>query len=507
MSVTPPFSKRASSITKTEGAMIACAGLLAIAVLIEVITLLTRVLSAAQGSDNGIPSYFVQASIAQTQFDDSLSAASPALMLMMLFSWVPLLSFWGRRQTVAFVPSTHPRRKETRSEIISSLSLLGIAMIVGTFAAVSPYFTHRGLLGIDTPSYYRQLESLKTSEDVVSLLRSDWHPLYILVLYFVKIITAWDSFQVIVAGPALLAALFAVANFLLAGELTKSHLASGIASLFAVSWLHTTVGLFAGIFANWLAMGFAVLSLFCLFRTLRERSRLSAFGALSFAYLTALSHIWTWTVLIACYWLGSALFLLGHSQKSDMLPNREVLGRLAAILVAITLPVVVLSLILPELNGVLFSPGVTVYGIAGSMRFERIYQVWFLMSFTLTEYVGGLLGYPLAIVLGLAGIIFMAKSGLRASPFLMAWLFVTSITTLMLDSWYQWRVLYVIPFEILAATAIAGSLGALDRIINAKRPTLSSPFLLSGLKTLVVLILVLDSANYAMAAVAILPRS
>jgi hypothetical protein len=494
-------------MTKTEGAMIACAGFLAIAVLLEVFTLITKVLSAAQGSDNGIPPYFVQASIAQTQFHDSLSVASPALMLMMLFSWVPLLPFWGRRQTVEFVLSTHPRRKETRSEMISSLSLLGIAMIVGTFAAVSPYFTHRGLLGIDTPSYYRQLESLKTFEDVASLLRTDWHPLYILVLYFIKIITAWDSFQVIVAGPALLAALFAVANFLLAGELTKSHIASGIASLFAVSWLHTTVGLFAGIFANWLAIGFAVLSVFSLFRTLRERNRLSAFGALSFAYLTALSHIWTWTVLIACYWLGSALFLLGHSRKSEMLPDREVLGRLAVILVAITLPVVVLSLILPELNGLLFSPGVTVYGIAGSMRFERIYQVWVLMSFTLTQYVGGLLGYPLAIVLGLAGIIFMAKSGLTASPFLMGWLFVTSITTLMLDSWYQWRVLYVIPFEIFAAIAIAGILATLGRISKANRPTIVPSVLLTdSLQILFVILIVLDSLNYATRAAASLPQ-
>jgi hypothetical protein len=190
-----------------------------------------------------------------------------------------------------------------------------------------------------------------------------------------------------------------------------------------------------------------------------------------------------------------------------MLPDREVLGRLAVILVAITLPVVVLSLILPELNGLLFSPGVTVYGIAGSMRFERIYQVWVLMSFTLTQYVGGLLGYPLAIVLGLAGIIFMAKSGLTASPFLMGWLFVTSITTLMLDSWYQWRVLYVIPFEIFAAIAIAGILATLGRISKANRPTIVPSVLLTdSLQILFVILIVLDSLNYATRAAASLPQ-
>jgi hypothetical protein len=495
-------------MTKTEGAMIACAGFLAIAVLLEVFTLITKVLSAAQGSNNGIPPYFMQASIAQTQFYDSLSVASPALMLMMLFSWVPLLPFWGRRQTVAFVPSTHPRRKETRSEMIISLSLLGIAMIVGTFAAVSPYFTHRGLLGIDTPSYYRQLESLKTSEDVASLLRSDWHPLYSLVLYFIKIITAWDSFQVIVAGPALLAALFALANYLLAKEVTASHLTSGIAALFAASWLHTTIGLFAGIYANWLAMVFVVFFLFCFVRTLRDGGKLSVIGTIAFAYMTALSHIWTWAVLIASLCLGSVLLVLDYLHKSETQRDHKAFKRLAAILVVVTLPPLVLSLILPGFNGFLFSPGNTVYGIAEGMRLGRINQAWFLISFTLAKYVGGLLAYPLAILLAIAGAIFLVRLSPRTSGLLLGWLIATSIVAVMLDSWYQWRVLYVIPFEIFAASAMTGILGTLNRISNRSHIAMgSSVFLVKSLKVLMIILVILDSVNYAMMAAANLPPS
>lgn len=226
--------------------MLTCAGFLALAVLVESIALLSRILSALQESFLEIPSYFLQAVTVQTQLSDSLFVTSPALMLTMLFSWVPLLPFLlRRRHCTGSKPSTSPGRERISTEMISSFVLLGIAIVVGVFVAVSPYLTHRGLLGVDTPSYYGPLASMKTFGDVAYVFGVDWHPLYLVLLYFIKIITGWDDIQVIIAGPGLLAALFALANYLLAREVTASYLASGIAALFAASWLHTTIGLFA----------------------------------------------------------------------------------------------------------------------------------------------------------------------------------------------------------------------------------------------------------------------
>jgi hypothetical protein len=142
------------------------------------------------------------------------------------------------------------------------------------------------------------------------------------------------------------------------------------------------------------------------------------------------------------------------------------------------------------------------------MRLGRINQAWFLISFTLTKYVGGLLAYPLAIVLAFAGAIFVVKLSPRTSRLLLGWLIVTSIAAVMLDSWYQWRVLYAIPFEIFAASAMTGILSTLDRIGNRTHIAMgSSVFLVKSLKVLMVVLVILDSVNYAMMAAANLPSS
>ena len=499
--------KRLRSVTQSEGALLTCAGFLALAVLVESLALFSRVLSTLQESFLEIPSSFLQAVTVQTQLSDSLFVTSPALMLIMLFSWVPLLPFLLRRKCTGFEPSTSSRRERIGTEMISSFALLGIAIVVGVFVTISPYLTRGGFLGIDTPYYYGRLASMKTFGDVAYIFGLDSHPLYLVLLYFIRMTTGWDNIQVIIAGPGLLAALFALANYLLAKEVTASHLASGIAALFAASWLHTTVGLFAGIYANWLAMTFVVFFLFCFVTTLRDGGKLSVIGTIAFAYMTALSHIWTWAVLIASLWMGSLLLVLDHLRKSKTQRDHKPF-KLLAILVVVTSPPLVLSLVLPGFNSFLFSPGDTVYGIIAAMRLDRINQAWFLISFTLTKYVGGLLTYPLAIILAFAGAIFVVKSSPGISRLLIGWLVVTSISALVLDSWYQWRALYVIPFEIFAASAMMGILDTLDRIGKKDRVSTGSSFFLGKcLKGLFVVLMILDSVNYAMMAAANLPAS
>jgi len=501
--------QRLRLVTWSGGALLTCAVFLALAVLVESLALLSRILSTLQESFLEIPS-LLQTVAVQTQLSDSLFVASPALMLIMLFSWVPLLPFLVRRECAGSEPSAFHRRERIGTEMISSFALLGLAIVVGVFVTISPYLTHRGFLGVDTPYYYGRLASMKTFGDVANIFGVERHPLYLVLLYLIRMTTGWDNIQVIIAGPALLAALFALANYLLAKGVIGSHLASGIAALFAASWLHTTIGLFAGIYANWLAMVFVVFFLFSLVRTLRDGGKLSVIGTIAFAYMTALSHVWTWVVLIASFWLGSGLLGLDYLHRSKTQRDHRAFKRLAAILVVVTLPPLVLSLILPGFNGSLFSPGSTsVYGIISEgMRLDRINQAWFLISFTLTKYVGGLLTYPLAIVLAFAGAIFLVKLRPRTSGLLLGWLIATSLAAVMLDSWYQWRVLYAIPFEIFAASAVTGILSTLDRIGNRTHIAVgSSVFLVKNLKVLMVILVILDSVNYAMMAAANLPPS
>jgi hypothetical protein len=49
-----------------------------------------------------------------------------------------------------------------------------------------------------------------------------------------------------------------------------------------------------------------------------------------------------------------------------------------------------------------------------------------------------------------------------AATLFAAWLMITPVSIVLLDPLYQWRSLYVIPFEVYAAIGVLGLLGGLD---------------------------------------------
>jgi len=379
----------------------------------------------------------------------------------------------------------------------ASLSMLCVAIAVAIFVTLSPYFTRSTLRGVDAQFYYSRLSSISSLGEAFGQIAVEPRAPYLILLYAIKLATGWNSLQVVIVGPSFLAVFYAVAAYFLTKELTGSPLAAGLAALLASTWLHTTVGMFAAVYANWLAISFALLFMYFVSMTIRKgANRFVGSLAIILAYATAFSHIWTWAILMTANVLGlTFLFLIKRKEQAVNLHVKPY----GLILLMSTLPMLVLGLAVPGLRQA-FSGGL--YDVVGGMAVARLSSILSLTKLTIQEYVGASFAYAWALVLTILGAILLAKNSPRAAAIFAAWLAITSVSVGLLDPFYQWRVLYLIPFEVCAAVGVLGLLRGFDW---AGRLGGRSSHLVEGVKFLLVVLIVLDSINHALMNVALLP--
>jgi len=481
-----------------QGFLISSASFLAILVIIESLAIASRTLTVSYGLR--ITLLLTHARQLQAQLSGLLFVYSPILMLVMLYIWVPMLYLIYRSHFVvgkigvssALGPVSLTGRK-------SSLSMLCVAIAVAIFVTLSPYFTRSTLRGVDAQFYYSWLSSMSSFGEAFGQIAVEPRAPYLILLYAIKLATGWSSLQVVVVGPSFLAVFYTVAAYFLTKELTSSPLAAGLAALLASTWLHTDVGMFAAIYANWLAISFALLFMYFVSKTIRKgANRFVGSLAIFLAYVTAFSHIWTWAILMIANVLGLAfLFLIMRKEKAVDLHVKPY----GLILLVSILPMLVLGLAIPGLRQAL-SGGL--YDVVGGMTVARLSSILLLTKLTIQEYVGASFAYAWALVFTILGAILLAKNNPRAAAIVAAWLAVTSVSVGLIDPFYQWRVLYLIPFEVYAAIGVLGLLRGFDW---AGRLGEGSSHLVEGVKFLLVVLIVLDSINHALMNVALLPPS
>lgn len=500
--LTLTFANRWRMRSQAASAWLTCACFLGILTIIESLSLLSRILGAFPNFS--MPMLLTQSADTQLQLSDLLFKVSPILLLIAILVWIPVVPMitcgHANDRNGSLPPRTQP--SSTRSYLPVVALILGFAIVLAVFVPLSPYITKPVPRGVDIRFYYSLLTSTATLQGAMSELGTESHGPYLLLLYVTKVLTGWNAWQVVVVAPTMLALFFTASTYLLAHQITRSSLASAIAAVFAASWLHTTVGLFAAIYGNWFAMCFLTLCLYFLSKAVLERSTNSLILTIAMGYATAITHVWTWAILGAAMMVAFALAIIRTRLRSHLnWMDREALVN-GIVFLAVTLPIIALSLVLPSLNGAI-QQGTN--NVVGTMRVTRLNQILFLVGFTLTRYVGDILAYPLPLILTPLGILYFAKTNPKTTRMLLPLLIVVSITTLLLDSWYQWRVLYILPFEIYAAAGVLATLAIIDWL--AKKIVVDDDWwrLVFIVKCLVTTLVLLDSANYALAAVSALP--
>jgi len=277
--------------------------------------------------------------------------------------------------------------------------------------------------------------------------------------------------------PAVSSALLAATTFALVREGTGRSWVAALAALLSVVSAQTSLGMGAGIIANWFALSVANLAYALIIRSVRRHSPLAFVGSLVVLLILLASYAYLWVVVLAVQVLVLLATII-QFRASDRREWKYEVGILSGVLVGtVLIPIAFLMLAASSLIG--FKPA----GLEPTLWFA---QGWNLLAAALKPsvlsvslvalerafvFAGNRVDLPFLTLLSIVGLLDMPYRARSFREMTAAAILVPAVLTLITPYMYStWRGLYVIPMYL------TGALGAesVVRRVNGNESTWSS---------------------------------
>ena len=370
------------------------------------------------------------------------------------------------------------------------VSILVLIVGAAVFVCYYPYFhVSTGVLaGSDSVTYYNWLQNLMQN-GTSSALPQD-RPFVIFLMFGVQHVSGLSAESVVQVMPAFCAvcACLAVFWFVRVG-LKNDVLALGAAFLSVLSF-QTTVGINAYSLANWWALVLAFVLFGLLLKGFEVRSWRFMLAGSIVGMVLLLSHPYTWDVVMAILLGYAVVSLVWSFLKKKPEEKLEILG--VFLVLGLNLVFFVVYSSLPFGKGVnnasegtvsMISPGAGFLGLQKGL--ESMVQLW----------VGGVLGNPLLVILAIFGIFYFVDFAKRFNRLLLLWVALPSLALFVVSpsNFFFYRLVYLVPFQVSAATGLYWLASRLANLMNPKK----SP-VFQVLKYVVIILVVLFLLNYAL---------
>lgn len=372
------------------------------------------------------------------------------VFLLLLFSWlwVPFFARFARLRTGLLVRYLPSPKWDLRT--IASLDLIGIVAIIIFFY---PYLAGQSwVVGVDSHlRYLDPLNSLSGLSLSQAIGTSYTHGVYVAFLYLTETATGLTAFSLVKYAPLLLAFASAAAAYfavLRAGWGVEEAVLTSICMLL---WFPTTLGIYAGIQANWVAIVFWMMFLSIYF-TKRDWNILTYAVLGLFSLVILLVHPWTWGVFI------STLVLTMIILRKTAWKQHCIRGVFAAVIIALPIGLVAYEL-LPGL-GSDFMNTVQVYSLTAINPLS-------ISTFgdALAELFSNWASYlsPILLLFSLIGASALFRRQGIAANYLLAWIVTWCVGSFLvaplgynsvnatISETGLWRMLYVSPLPFLLA--------------------------------------------------------
>jgi len=351
----------------------------------------------------------------------------------------------------------------------SKIGFLLLAMILSIVLVLIPQ--HPSInnddqnIGVDTFYYAAWVDELGKAESLSEFAYQAFvvqaqgdRPVSLILLFLVYQITDGNLSKVVEYFPIILGPGIVLAFYFLTLELTRSERIALIAAFLGAVSFHTLAGIYAGFYANWLALIVGYISIVFLFRYLRS-GRLSDMVVFSIMLIGVLfSHAYTWTLLVAV----AGIFLLTmlvmtkkkkEEEEDDNSNNYFTQRRIIWVLLFAILPSIVVDIARVAITGSSGGLEQDIGLIERGLGIEQLDMRWQILSTTMHHNFGGVFSNFIILSLGLFWIL---KSNVREPATLLLVIFLsTGLVPLLFGSLtIQSRVLYNIPFEIPAAISL-----------------------------------------------------
>ena len=427
---------------------------------------------------------------------DFLAPFSPTLLILLLYSWVPRLAlsfdnkfsnrlnniFKWLKQSFSSLTSEVPPNSVNRFALTNRPRLLlGIAIASAILLALVPYRPNLNPtmtpVGVDTHYYIEwlnqmlQLSPAGAFSYAIGNASYGSRPLILIPIYLVVSTGVVSTIRAVEFLPAVIGPLVALSTFVFVREGQKSEKLAGVVSLLSAFSFNATVGMWAGFFANWLAIAEAYIFLTLLLRFLRTMSRRGFVLLTLMSIAMFLTHPWTGMVVLTV----ASVFVLSVWRDSRQI----ILAKALFVLLSMTTVIYVTKIVFVEGLSTAQYTSATVSGSGVS----QLFSFWPNIVYSLFVYFDGLFGNAMLLGLSIVAVISLRFLD-RFERLLALWVAIGSIPFAFLESGLQVRILYDLPLPVLA------SMGLLLLIRPAGNRTLHS--------SLALLLVFLLSTNYAL---------
>lgn len=425
---------------------------------------------------------------------DILYSFSPTLFLLAALSWLPTLP-----AAIANMGSATTRPSSTRTRLSGMLGLV-TGLVFSLLVTQYPYVLGQGLQGVDATWYYSRLSQTHTISDATSLLFFEPRAPYLILLFLLRSATGLPALVIVEWGSTMLAASLAVSMLFFVLVVTDDWTVAGIGACLAVLSFEVTVGMYAGIYANWLAISPMLIGLGCLISYTHTRKPRYLAGFVLASYVVLIVHGWTWGIMIASVAASLIVTLIGLLVRGGSKLRAELkTSSVALLLTAAPVAAVILGATAFPIGPGFSAASSGYYGVVKTMSIYNLANQQTVLPLTLSLHVGGLLDFPPLFLLATLGVLSFCWIPRRGNRLLFAWLAATSVGSLLVDPWYQWRIIYLMPlpvFTVLGVTFVAAQLA---------RPRSSARRLEKIVLVAFLFVVALGFLNYSFRSVSFLP--
>ncbi len=444
--------------------------------------------------------YFPEKSLLFARMDAALFSIlapfSPEFVIIILYIWVAKLG-------VSFDNKFSKRLKSYFSQLAQSLSylrprissdsvnrfaltdrprlLLGLAVIMAVLLGLVPYRPELNPamtpVGVDAHYYIEWVNAMlqRSPEGAFAYALGSAsfgsRPLLLIPIYLVVGTGMISTVQAVEFLPAVLGPLLALSTFLFVREGQQTERMAGVVSLLSIFSFNVTVGMWAGFYANWLAVAEAYLflaTLMSFFRTVSV-SKFIIMTALSLSML--LTHPWTGVMVLTV----AALFVASIWRDARK-----------TILVKPILLFLAINVVVDVAKSLFFGGLAAAQDVSGGLSGGSVSQTlgfWSNITSALFVYFDGLLANAILLGFSLIAMLFIGFHD-KFEQLLTSWVVIGSLLFPFFDGGGQARFIYDLPFPVLT------SIGLLIVIRPMWNKTLHS--------NLALLLILLLSANYAL---------
>src|SRR5213083_1074228 len=357
--------------------------------------------------------------------------------------------------------------------------MLGISLVVSVLIVFVPYRPDlnptANLVGIDSATYVGWISQMLGLPLLNALQYSfiqglDGSRPLLLVLFYLAGSAGVSPSQIIEYTPMLLAPLLSLSTYTFVRYGNGSARFAGLTALFSSVSFYSTVGLWGGYYANWLALVLVYLFLTSLLVFSRSPSKAKYGSMYGLSVALLFTHPWTW-VMITTVCLVFSITLWRETR--NLVHLKSLTGIIAT------------GIILDLVKSWAFATRSVAADIATKAPNAGVLlSFWNSLVDGLLFTHGGLLANWLMLGMGLLGVLVLRFKD-WFERLLLLWVAVPSIAFVLLDSYHQARIVYDLPIPVLTTIAVVSLLPQIGRR-NIRWPGL------------VLLLLIVVSSSYAL---------